>query len=106
MRLDVALQRARAELRIGAVFDDVRLCRIGDGEVIASRFEALLKVLEQKLHDVFEVLAGQGLKEDDLVEPVEELGPEVRPELRLHQLVGRLVDLAVLVYSFEDIRRA
>ena len=50
------------------------------------------QVGDQQADDPFEVALGQGVEDDDLVDPVEELRPEVRPErlghLGLHRLVG------------------
>ena len=45
------------------------------------------------LHDLLQVLLGQRVEHDDLVDAVEELGPEVMAQLLQHRLLHALVDL-------------
>jgi len=59
------------------------------------RRQAGLQLAQQELHDALEVGLREGVEHDDLVHPVEELGPELCPEraqhLPLHGLVGGVV---------------
>src|SRR5439155_2292467 len=90
--LDRPLQRAGAEGRIGPLADDQLpgARRELDPEVLLE--EPSLQALQEELDDLLEVALRQGVEHDDLVDPVEELGPELGAErvgdLSLHGLVG------------------
>ena len=60
------------------------------GQVLAG--EPPLQVGQQQVHDRGQIGVGEGVEDDDLVDPVEELGPEVPAQrvghLALHRLVG------------------
>ena len=61
--------------------------------------ESPLEVCEQQLDDGGQVVVGQGVEHDDLIDPIEELGPELRPQdlghLALHLLVRRVAGAGV-----------
>ena len=68
----------------------------GDSVMVeVVRRQAPLEVAQQELHDPLEVGLREGVEHDDLVDPVQELGPELGPEgaedLALHRLVGGVV---------------
>ena len=50
--------------------------------------------LELDLDDLLELRLGQGVEDDDLVHPVEELRPEVLPQLLEHRSLHPVVRLA------------
>src|SRR5918997_121535 len=73
---DRAGQRAGAELRVVALLGEELLggLRDLDGDLLA--LEVLVEAPEHDVHDLEHVLPAERLEDDDLVYPVEELGPE------------------------------
>src|SRR5829696_1859852 len=78
--LDVApygpRQRSCAELRVVAFLREELLRGVGDLDLDALAFEVLVQAREHNVHDLQHVLLGEWLEDDDLIYPVEELGPE------------------------------
>src|ERR671921_1181390 len=78
--LDVASygprQRSSAELRVVALLGEELLCGVGDLDLDALAFEVLVQAREHDVNDLQHVLLGEGLEDDDLIYPVEELRPE------------------------------
>src|SRR5829696_7140011 len=94
--LDVALdrpaQRARAHRRIPALLHEEVRGGAGEVERQLALGQRLADPLEQQLDDLGDLLLGELVEDDHLVDPVEELGPEYLLELahdpNLHVLVG------------------
>src|SRR5919112_755971 len=94
--LDVASygprQRSSAELRVVALLGEELLRRVGDLDLDALAFQVLVQAREHDVHDLQHVLLGEGLEDDDLIYPVEELRPEsplqglARPPLGLTEV--------------------
>src|SRR5207245_1625315 len=84
LALDRALQRPGAVSRIPAGIRDQLLRRRRQHEVDAALREAIADPVELQLDDVAELVARERLELDDLVDPVQELGPE-----EVAQSVGR-----------------
>src|SRR5829696_2467174 len=94
--LDVApygpRQRSSAELRVVALLGEELLCGVGDLDLDALAFEVLVQAREHDVNDLQHVLLGEGLEDDDLIYPVEELRPEsplqrlARPALGLTEV--------------------
>src|ERR687890_2569770 len=78
--LDVApygpRQRSSAELRVVTLFGEELFGGVGDLDLDALAFEVLVQAREHDVHDLQHVLLGEGLEDDDLIHPVQELGPE------------------------------
>src|SRR5262245_2895927 len=74
--LDCALQRAGAVGRVPAGLGEVLLGGVGQLEAQAALGEAVAEPRQLELHDLADLLPRQRLELDDLVDPVEELGPE------------------------------
>src|ERR687890_167755 len=78
--LDVApyspRQRSSAELRVVALLGEELLRGICDLDLDALAFEVLVQASEHDVHDLQHVLLREGLEDDDLIYPVEELRPE------------------------------
>src|SRR5829696_344472 len=78
--LDVASygprQRSPAEPRVVALLGEELLCGVGDLDLDALAFEVLVQAGEHDVHDLQYVLLREGLEDDDLIYPVEELRPE------------------------------
>src|SRR4051794_4440002 len=69
-------ERASAELGVVALLCEELLGRIGDLDLDALALEVLVQAGEHDVNDLQHVLLGEGLEDDDLIYPVEELGPE------------------------------
>ena len=80
--LDRPLERPRAERRVRALAHDQRAGRRRQLEHEVRGREPPLEVGEQEVDDRRQVRVGQRVEHDDLVDPVEELGPEVRRAAR------------------------
>src|SRR5215207_230113 len=104
--LDVASygprQRSSAELRVVALLGEKLLRGVRDLDLDALAFEVLVQAGEHDVHDLQHVLLGEGLEDDDLIYPVQELGPEgslqglARPSLGLaevHAVAGGEAEL-------------
>ena len=77
--LDRPLERPRPERRVGALADDERL----RGRGVSSRVRSWsasrrARSARSRSTIALEVGVGQGVEDDDLVDPVEELRPELR----------------------------
>src|SRR6185312_3327816 len=96
--LDLALnrapQRTRPELRIPAFLGEQFLAVFGDLEVHVLRLDLADDFLELETDDLFDLLAGELVEHDDLVDAVEELRTEGVLDL-LHHLVLHLLVLRV-----------
>src|SRR3954447_16957485 len=106
LALDEAPQRARAVDRVVALARDERARRLGDLEREPPVGEAGAGAGELEVDDLLDLLEGERLEEDDLVDAVEELGAEARSQLGHHALARVLADLAVLVDPVEQVHRA
>ena len=86
---------------VGAV-DDKLLGLFGQlhGELLVG--QTAVEAGEQQVDDVGDVVLGQGLVEDDLVQTVEELGAEGALEQLIHLLPGLLGDLSVLADAIQQ----
>src|SRR5438445_4959133 len=80
--LDRALERPRAVDRIEAGPGELREGAVSNFQSHLELREALLEVAQLDLRDVPDVLLVQGMEHDDLVDAVDELGPELRLHLR------------------------
>src|SRR5918993_5071762 len=94
--LDVApygpRQRPSAELGVVAFLGEELLGGVCHLDLHALALEVLVQAGEHDVHDLQHVLLGEGLEDDDLIYPVEELGPEsplqalARPPLGLAEV--------------------
>src|SRR3954454_12823313 len=89
LALDHPLERPGAVDRVVAPIGQ-ELARLGghlQPEMPAG--QQLLEVAQLNVHDLGQVLAAQWPEHDDIVHPIEELGPETVPELLPHPLLHR-----------------
>ena len=98
--LQQPLERARAVDRVVAGVREVLERRVGELDLDLALRQPRPQPAELDLDDLLELLARQAVEDDDLVDAVEELGPEVLAQrlehLALHALVGlRVVAAAV-----------
>jgi len=75
--LEEALQRARTVDGIVAGVGEVLLRAVGELELDLALAEALADTTELDLDDALQLLAREAVEDDDLVDPVQELGTEV-----------------------------
>src|SRR4051794_808676 len=106
LALDEAPQRARAVHRVVALARDERARRLGDLEREPPVAKAGADAGELQVDDLLDLLQGERLEEDDLVDAVEELGPEAGAQLAHDAVAGVLADLAVVVDPVEQVHRA
>ena len=76
--LDRALQRARAEIRIVAFGEEQLFRGVGELERNLAVGQQAAHVFEPQLDDLDQLLFAQRAEDDDVVDAVQELGPEVR----------------------------
>src|SRR5699024_1640117 len=74
---DEALERTSAEHRVVALRGELLEGAGGEVEDDASLVEPVLKLPQLDARDVAHLLPGQRLEDDDVVDAVEELGPEL-----------------------------
>src|SRR4051812_3508371 len=79
--LDGAAQRPGAQRRVVALLGEQVLRRIGELEPEALALQLRLHPHDEQVHDVVDVAARQLREHDDVVDAVEEFGPEVPLEL-------------------------
>lgn len=104
--LHIPAQRTRAELRIVGRVDDELL---GLGRQLTVELLVLEPFVQRgnlQVNDAGDVLLRQRLVENDLVEPVQELGAERAAQLCADFVLGRFADLAVLVDAVQQRLRA
>src|SRR5690606_35100833 len=95
--LDGAPHGAGAERRVVALVDELVAGSFGEFEVDAAVGETLAHFVDQQTDDLLEFVAGERLEDDDLVEPVEELRPEMFAQGAVDGLAqGLVVAFAVL----------
>src|SRR5204863_8511115 len=75
--LDRALERPRAVDRVETGLCELREGAVGDFEPHLELRQPLLEVTQLDLRDVPDVLLVQRVEHDDLVDAVDELGPEL-----------------------------
>ena len=90
-------------LPIVPVVDDVGLGGGGELHLQLLVGQASVQAAQEKVHDGGDVLLGEGLVVDDLVQPVEELRPEGALEQLVHLVPGLLGDLPVGVDALQQI---
>ena len=93
--LDIPAQRTRAELRVIRGVDDQLLCSLRQLAVQLFVRKTLVERVNLQIDDARDVLFGERLIEDDLVEPVQKLGAEGVMEQAVNLVFCRLRDLAV-----------
>ena len=86
--LDGPLQRPRAIRRVVALCDQHVLRPVGQLDVDLAILEPLHEAAQLDVDDLPHLLARQRVEEDDLVDAVEELRPEVLAQ-RVHHLAPR-----------------
>src|SRR5258708_26045289 len=101
--LDRPLDRPRPIDRVVALVRDGRLGGRGELDVDLPLLEPLRERLELELDDRFELLLGEAVEDHGLVDPVEELRPEL-PAQRVHDVLAH--ELVVLAGELADERRA
>ena len=93
--LDRPLERARPEGGIRAFLHDQLSGGRGQVDRQVLLGQPAIQPAQEQLDDLFEIGLRQRVEDDDLVDPVQELGPELGPErigdLALHRLVGAVV---------------
>ena len=77
--LDDAAERPRAVGNVVADLDDVVLGGLGDLQDHALGLEPVADAGQHQVHDLADLLDGQGAEDDRGVDAVEELGPEGLP---------------------------
>jgi hypothetical protein len=93
LALDRPSERAGAELRIEALPGEEPDGLVGELDVDPLCPEPSRQPVEQERRDLDQLLVGKRTEDDDLVDPVDELGPEALAE-DLHQLVLQLLEVA------------
>src|SRR3954447_23435059 len=78
--LNGAPQRSRAELGVEALLAEVRDRRVGELRLDPLGSQPAADLVKQKPGDLEQLLLVQRPEDDDLVDPVEELGPEALPQ--------------------------
>ena len=86
--LEEAAQRPGAVEGVVPVVDDVGLGSGGEFHLQLLVGQAAVQAAQEKVHDGGDVLLGEGLVVDDLVQPVEELRPEGALEQLVHLVPG------------------
>src|SRR5438093_9499864 len=86
--LNGALERPRAVGGIVALADEQLLRFLGEPDVDLPLFEALHQPGDLDVDDLLQVLAAERMEEDDFVDAIEELGPEVIAQ-GVHHLAAR-----------------
>ena len=76
--LDGPAQRPRAQLRVVALLGQQLLGRRGELQPDALVLQLLADPPDHQVDDLDDLVPGQLVEDDDLVDPVEELGAEVR----------------------------
>ena len=102
LALDVPLQGPGAEERVAALPDDEIPGTVGDGELQAPGGHAAFQVLEEQGDDGLHVLARQRPEEHDLVQPVQEFGPERGLEQPIQRLLRLRADGAVGGHAVQE----
>ena len=95
MALQVTLQRPGAEDGVEAPVDHGVHGSVGQGDFQLLVLEAFVQTGDHQADDRADLVPGQGLVIHDLIDPVQELGPEVRPEHPVDLRAGFGRDLAV-----------
>src|SRR5690242_13674211 len=86
--LDGPLQRTGTVRRVIPLLDELVFRGIGQADVNLALLESLQQSGNLDVDDALDVLTSKRMEEDHLVDPVEELGPEVRAQ-RIHDLTPR-----------------
>ena len=85
---DEPAQRAGAVHRVEALFGDEPAGVLADLERHPPVGQPGPQVVEHQVDDALDLRLGQRLEQHDVVDPVEELGPEVPAQLGHHQRRG------------------
>ena len=104
--LDVSLQRPRAVHRVERLAREPRRDGRLPREPDPARRDELGHLAELDLDDLLDVGELEAAENDDVVDAVQELGPEVRPELRLDPRLERLLVDALELLDEVDCRRS
>src|SRR5262245_63677015 len=103
--LDGPLERPRPERRIVALASEQAPGRVGHLELDAPSRQPLAEMAELDVHDPGDLVPTERREDHDLVDPVEELGPERAAQL-LHQQRPHLLGLLVLAEDVaSEVRR-
>ena len=92
--MDRPLQRASPVHRVPASLDEQLACRFRDDQHDPAFVESLLEPCELDVHDCAQLILGQRLEHDDVVDAVQELGPEVVAQNR-HDRLAHVVERPV-----------
>ena len=104
--LDIAAQGPGAVGRVVGLPDDQVLCRLGQPELQLPGCQAAVQSVDLQIDDGADVLPGQGLVEDDLIQPVEELRTEGPAQQGADGLLRLGADAALAVDAVEQILAA
>ena len=89
--LDRTAQRPGTERGVVAPLGEQQLRRVRELETETLRLELACEPLDQQVDDLRDLLGGELVEDDDVVDAVEELGPEVPLELVVHLLLHLVV---------------
>ena len=87
MLLDCALQGPRAELRIVSFLGEKTPCAGIQFQRQVLLRKPLLQTRELDVHNRVQLLLGKAVKDDNIVNAVEELGPEEAAQFDFHALL-------------------
>ena len=104
--MDESLQGTRAEARVVAVFHDIALRLRAQLYAESPVRKAPIDILQDQRRDLFDILSRERLKENDLIEPVQEFGPEGGVQLLHNELLRLLRDLPLRVNPLQKILRS
>ena len=101
--LHEAAQGTGAEGRVVGAVDDVLLGRRGENHLELFILQAAVELSHQQIDDVGDVVLGEGLVEHNLVQPVEELGPEGVVQQIVDGIFRLGGDVALLIDAVQQI---
>ena len=103
MLLQISLQRPGAVHRVVTVFHHKGFGRLRQFHGQLPVRQTFVQLLHQKVHDIADIVPGQRFKQDNLIQTVQKLRPEMRPQI-VHRHGLRLrPDAAVLIDAVQQI---
>ena len=104
--MEVAFERPGAVDGVVPLAGDVFAGGIGEVEGDAALGETAAQLSEEQVHDLLDLVQRERLEENDLVDPVEEFGPEMAAEFGHHRFAGLLRDLPLGIEPLHEERGA
>ena len=104
--LHIAAERTGAKLGIVGFVYDEGLGGLGEAANNLLVRQTLIELVDLQVDDLGDVVLGQGLVEDDFIQPVQELGTEGPMQQSHDPLFGVLGDFAVRLDAAQQLLRA